>query len=171
MSLIHHKKTQITLDTETGLMWQDNNDYVLLGWLDAEFYSKKLNLGGFTDWEIPKVEVLLNLANKSDKYTNSCYYWSSSYAKSSAVTSKMVVNFYYKDLSSSYAGTLDETAKQLRMNHNHVKCVRKRKLSIIDIMSVSNYKLVDKNSKNKLITFCKNLVNLNFNNSTFAHKT
>lgn len=76
----------------------------------------------------------------------------------------MVVNFYYKDLSSSYAGTLDETAKQLRMNHNHVKCVRKRKLSIIDIMSVSNYKLVDKNSKNKLITFCKNLVNLNFNN-------
>ena len=48
MSLIHHKKTQITLDTETGLMWQDNKDYVLFGWLDAEFYSKELNLGGLS---------------------------------------------------------------------------------------------------------------------------
>ncbi len=26
MSLIHHEKTQITLDTETGLMWQDDSD-------------------------------------------------------------------------------------------------------------------------------------------------
>ena len=67
MSLIHHEKTQITLDTETGLMWQDNIDAneLRLNWIEAQEYCKNLRLGGFSDWEIPNKNILLDLAKKA----------------------------------------------------------------------------------------------------------
>ena len=72
MSLIHHEKTQITLDTKTGLMWQDDikSKIIKLSFLEAQEYSRNLRLGGFSDWEIPNSDVLLDLSNKRSYLKN-----------------------------------------------------------------------------------------------------
>ena len=72
MSLIHHEKTQITLDTKTGLMWQDDikSKIIKLSFLEALEYSRNLRLGGFSDWEIPNSDVLLDLSNKRSYLKN-----------------------------------------------------------------------------------------------------
>ena len=81
MSLIHHEKTQITLDTETGLMWQDNEEArdLTLDYQEAKEYCKNLRLGGFSDWKIPNFDSLLDIYKERNelKNFNDYKYWSS----------------------------------------------------------------------------------------------
>jgi hypothetical protein len=37
---------------------------IKLSFLEAQEYSRNLRLGGFSDWEIPNSDVLLDLSNK-----------------------------------------------------------------------------------------------------------
>lgn len=139
MSLIHHEKTQITLDTETCLMWQDDSDAkdLKLTYFQAQIYAKKLRLGGFSDWEIPNIDSLINLGFKKRELKNISIsnldtYWSSSTVLIDNLYKMSVVSFQFIEIWDTYK---EET--------NNIKCVRKQK---INIPKGFNYKKVNENS-------------------------
>lgn len=141
MSLIHHEKTQITLDTETGLMWQDNNDAKELrfNWAEAQEYCKNLRLGGFMDWEIPNEDILLDLANKAGNYgkeelRNSDEY--SDYLTSTISNNEIsVVSFLNKCLWS-----------RSKNYSEYIRCVRNKILKPIEISEVFCFRRIGENS-------------------------
>ena len=140
MSLIHHEKTQITLDTETGLMWQDDIDAkeLRLNLTEAQEYCKNLRLGGFSDWEIPNTNVLLNLAKKTgddskEELRNNIAH---NYVTSAIfVNTRRVVSFLHK------------YSKTWAKNHStHIRCVRNKKLKSIEINEVLYFRRINENS-------------------------
>jgi hypothetical protein len=76
-------KSGVTLDTETGLFWQDNyyTKTVKKDWQGAIDYCENLKLAGFDDWKLPDKDSLKALYLKKDGLQNVCTdnrYWSSS---------------------------------------------------------------------------------------------
>ncbi len=49
---------RIVIDTQTGLMWTQNDNGKDINWYEAEEYSRKLSLGGYRDWRLPTIEEL-----------------------------------------------------------------------------------------------------------------
>lgn len=136
MSLIHHEKTQITLDTKTGLMWQDDikSKIIKLSFLEAQEYSRNLRLGGFSDWEIPNSDVLLDLSNKRSYLKN--FNDAMTYTSSTewGLDKIKVVSFsqskvYYND-------------KEIK---RFLRCVRNKKI-FNSILEIFNYKKIAENT-------------------------
>lgn len=159
MSLIHHEKTQITLDTETGLMWQDDIDAkeLKLNWLEAQEYCKNLRLGGFTDWEIPNKDILIDLGFKKRELKNISVsnldaYWSSSSTLINNLYKISVISFQFVEIMDSY-----------KTDINKIKCVRNMK---INIFKNCNYKEINGNSI-ILSSLEKEMYYLKYNNNEY----
>ncbi|NWH05509.1 DUF1566 domain-containing protein [Desulfobacter latus] len=82
-------------DSETALMWQQQDDDQYRNWVDALGYCENLSLAGYDDWRLPNIRELETLVDDSrydpaidtDYFTgcHSSYYWSgSSYARYSS---------------------------------------------------------------------------------------
>ena len=50
-------------DLSTGLMWQRENDNIIIPWDDANSYCQELSLGGKHDWRLPNVKELQSIAD------------------------------------------------------------------------------------------------------------
>ena len=72
----------VTLDTETKLLWQDNEEAKTIkkDWQGAIDYCENLKLAGYTDWRLPDIDILKALYPKRDDLQNvaSGYYWANS---------------------------------------------------------------------------------------------
>jgi hypothetical protein len=76
----------VVTDHKTGLMWQQADDGITRTWSQAKTYCNGLELGGYDDWGLPRIDQLLTIVD----YTRydpaihpafdclSAYYWSSS---------------------------------------------------------------------------------------------
>jgi hypothetical protein len=140
MSLIHHEKTQITLDTETGLMWQDDSDAkeLKLNLVQAQEYCKNLRLGGFSDWEIPNTNILLDLAKKAG---DDCKEELRNYIAHNYITTTIFVN------TRQVVSFLHKYSKTWAKNHStHIRCVRNKILKPIEISEVSCFRRINENS-------------------------
>lgn len=49
-------------DRLTGLQWQKEDDGIQRKYKDAERYTEELRLGGYIDWQLPRKEELMELA-------------------------------------------------------------------------------------------------------------
>jgi hypothetical protein len=77
----------IVLDTSTNLMWQDDTPVSSMTWENAISYCENLSLGGYSDWKLPNINELYNLADRTtyspaissvfQNIDNLTYYWSS----------------------------------------------------------------------------------------------
>ena len=137
MSLIHHEKTQITLDTETGLMWQDDIDAKKLefNYSEALKYSENLRLGGFSDWEIPDIDSLYKLhkeLNKLKNFKNDKFYFSSTIAEEFGKNRKSVFDSISTDSHEDF--------------QVFVRCVRKEPILYKTLNELYNYKRISDNS-------------------------
>ena len=99
------RSNEIVIDSETGLMWQDNEAVLNTQktWSQAKQYCKNLQHAGFSDWYLPSVKELLTITDKSSykpslahAFTNrsSSAFWSSS-ANVSYSNSAWRVTFKY----------------------------------------------------------------------------
>jgi len=138
--VIEHDHSEVFIDNETGLMWQDDYDArsVEKPWLTkanydrensyftgnhydtsgdtATTYCDNLSLGAYYDWRLPTKDQLLSLTTIEDELNNvsSSYYWSST-GYASGTSSAWVINFYFYDGFESYSD---------KGNSNFVRCVR-----------------------------------------------
>ena len=106
-----------TVDSMTGLVWQDNSYSDTLNWWDAMDYCGSLDLGGFTDWRLPDKDELDNLYDQMvasnvilSQYFSSRGYWSSTDAGEELAWFVMFIN-----------GGLEDANKN---NSYYVRCVR-----------------------------------------------
>ena len=60
-------------DTETGLMWQIEDNGVDVSWSAAKDYCEQLNSGGFTDWRVPTQDELATLYRLDAAETSEYY--------------------------------------------------------------------------------------------------
>ena len=116
---------EVVLDTQSNLIWQDNNESATLSknWNDAIIYCEALNLGGYDDWHLPNFNELYYLATR-DKITPamesgfvnvvSTLYWSST---SYAVYNGNAWNIDFNDGLDGNNG---------KSSSYHVRCVREQ---------------------------------------------
>ena len=109
-------------DSNTGLMWQREDDNTIRTWESAITYCEGLSLGSYTDWRLPNIKELKSIVDNT-KYdpainttyfpnTNSSYYWSST--TSAGVSSYAWFVFFY-DGYVSYGN---------KSKYYYVRCVR-----------------------------------------------
>ncbi len=60
-------------DTETGLMWQVEDNGADIDWAAAIDYCEQLNTGGFTDWRVPTQDELATLYRLESAETSEYY--------------------------------------------------------------------------------------------------
>jgi hypothetical protein len=115
--------SDVVVDNETGLMWQDSSTIVKKNYSGAKQYCSKLTLGGYSDWELPHIDMLMSISDATRykpaikpifRHTKNSWYWSRS--------------FYKKDSSQAwgvdfYVGRGIYTDKSLE---DFVRCVRGR---------------------------------------------
>ena len=127
---LRDNKLQVLTDSSTdprkGRMWQDNIDAknLILDWVKARKYCKKLKLGGFSDWYLPSMGELESIVDfRKDNpairegfvhTSNEGYYWSSS-SSVSKPTAAWIINF--DKGSSNYKD---------KERPGHVRCIRRR---------------------------------------------
>jgi len=109
-------------DSDTGLMWQKEDDGVTRTWESAITYCEGLSLGGYTDWRLPNIKELESITDDAKNSpaidstyftnTNSSDYWSSP-TTAESTSSAWHVNFYSGSISSSY-----------KSGSYYVRCVR-----------------------------------------------
>jgi hypothetical protein len=59
---------QITwIDSQTRLMWPLKDNGSDVDWWEATIYCRKLQLGGFSDWRLPKIDELEGIYNGSSE--------------------------------------------------------------------------------------------------------
>ena len=108
-------------DTNTGLMWQKADDETQRDWADAGQYCENLELGGYDDWRLPRVDELETIVDHSrtnpaiDPIFDACYlyYWSGSTA------ANVPSDAWYVGFSIGYVGPNYKPD-----NDNYVRCVR-----------------------------------------------
>ncbi len=57
-------QTNLLLDNETHLMWQDDTHHRTAPWTAAQEYCQTLTLGGYVDWRLPTQDELAVILNK-----------------------------------------------------------------------------------------------------------
>ncbi len=117
---IRDDNKEVVLDTQTNLIWQDN-ETISKNWSDAISYCEDLNLGGYDDWHLPNFNELYYLANR-DKYNlainsgfkniSTSFYWTSTTSANNS-SNAWVVGFGYGD---GYGSNRDDSYL--------VRCVR-----------------------------------------------
>jgi len=110
----------VVVDSETGLVWQDNSKIVKKDWSGAKGYCKNLSLGGYDNWRLPNVDELISIVDTKKKSpaiksifknTKSNWYWSSTEYKGDSSKAWFVFfNFGY-----DYYGS--------KSNEYYVRCV------------------------------------------------
>jgi len=63
----------ILIDSQTGLMWAQQDNGKDIDWWDARDYCEKFNAGGYTDWRLPDIKELATLYT-SDRSNNDGYF-------------------------------------------------------------------------------------------------
>ena len=117
------KSGDIVTDSTTGLQWQDNNETKSLKftWIEAINYCEGLNLGEYSDWNLPNINEFKTLIDRSKKkpaivngFENivSSSYWSSSTTHRDT-SSAWIIRFYY--------GYVNGSSKT---DDNYIRCVR-----------------------------------------------
>lgn len=119
-------KRGYTIDIRTNLMWQDNKDSVTVKYnqKEAKNYCKKLELGGFYDWELPEyISMLDTLIDKKSK-TNT-----------TPIILNSIKGIYWTPI--SYYGRVERRGVSFKdplgivdideNSLNYVRCVRKNK--------------------------------------------
>jgi hypothetical protein len=113
--------SDIVVDNDTGLMWQDSSTIVEKDWQGAKEYCNNLSLGGYDDWRLPHIDELVSITDKNrynpaikDIFNNTKndWYWSNTQVKSNSSLA-WVVSFSSGRVSWSY-----------KSNANYVRCVR-----------------------------------------------
>jgi hypothetical protein len=93
--------SDIVVDNDTGLMWQDSSTIVKKDWQGAKEYCNNLSLGGYDDWRLPHMDELVSITDKKrydpaikDIFNNtkSNWYWSNTQAKFNS-SRAWIVNF------------------------------------------------------------------------------
>ncbi|MDP7631283.1 MAG: DUF1566 domain-containing protein, partial [SAR324 cluster bacterium] len=67
------------IDQATGLIWQKKPDGTKRNWEDAKSYCRNLQLGDYSDWELPNKYVLEDMLSKQDlfaRFKRDWAYWS-----------------------------------------------------------------------------------------------
>lgn len=87
--IIRISETEIVVDNNAKLMWQDSMDASNEKWRfnDAVAFCKNSRLGGYSDWRLPQITELKSIVDKTKKPTvikefkNTAFgdYWSNSY--------------------------------------------------------------------------------------------
>ena len=120
------RENDVVLDTQTKLMWQDNEIGTKVNWEAAIQRCEDLSLARHEDWRLPSINELRSIIDISktspalvDAFTksSSSYYWSSSTYEDSK-SDAWGVNFYSGDVDSRYMGNGDKG------DFNYVRCVR-----------------------------------------------
>lgn len=62
---IRNSSHGIVFDTDTQLMWQDENITATDDWIVAISVCRNSTLGGFNDWRLPNINELLSLVDYS----------------------------------------------------------------------------------------------------------
>ena len=68
VSIVRYSLTdnnETVTDHKTGLIWQRADDGQTRNWEEANQYCKDLALGGYADWQLPTIEELFPLADRS----------------------------------------------------------------------------------------------------------
>ena len=112
-------KTTI-FDELTGLWWQKNVPGVMT-WRDARIYCRKLKLGGYKNWNLPKKNELTKLFGIRDRFPDyhgsvNDYYWSITTNKKS---SKYAYGMF------AHNGRIFSDGN--KTNQYYVRCVRSKK--------------------------------------------
>lgn len=113
---------EVVIDKQRHLMWQDNSAASSkdINFEDAKAYCKSLDLAGYKDWYLPKLDELKSIVKaqnypraivKAFKHVYPDYYWSST---EHSWEYAWIVLFIYED--SSYYHKTDPS---------YVRCVRK----------------------------------------------
>lgn len=114
----------VVVDSELGLMWQDNNatKSIKKNWNEAKKYCQDLSLEGYDDWRLPGYDTLMSIVDY-DRYQPAIvptfkninildYYWSSRrYVKKKKAA--WYIHFYN-----------GRSYYNLKSNENFVRCVR-----------------------------------------------
>jgi len=60
ISLLRDDQIEVVYDNLTGLVWQDNQEFVAISksWADAINYCSNLSLAGYTDWRLPSAREI-----------------------------------------------------------------------------------------------------------------
>ncbi len=113
--------TTVTVDTNTNLMWQYQDDGSIKTWEQALAYCEGLSLGGYTDWRLPNIRELSSIVDdtRSIPAINAAYfscnqggYWSSTSRVNSSAYA-WLVDFFDGRVVSSY-----------KTDAHAVRCVR-----------------------------------------------
>ena len=113
--------SDIVIDKDTDLIWQDNSTIVSKTYKEAIRYCQNLSLGGYDDWRLPNIDELMSISDKSRynpavkkifKHTKNSYYWSSSRYKGNSSRAWIV---YFGD-GYGHGGDIS--------SYNYVRCVR-----------------------------------------------
>lgn len=95
----------LVYDSKTKLFWQDELIVSKLSWKRAIMYCKRLELGGFNDWRLPKIKEILSIVDykksepaldksfKNIKFEDG-FYWSITYDKNHK-NQAFLVEFYH----------------------------------------------------------------------------
>ena len=119
-------------DSRNLVMWQKSDDGVERAWSGAVQYCDDLSLGGYGDWQLPRIHMIEGLIDSSHSPTidpvfevKPSYYWSSSVSRNSSKSAKYV-NFYYGN---TYAYSKD--------NSYYVICAREVDANGSNFLTVS----------------------------------
>ncbi|SFV68620.1 FimH-like protein [hydrothermal vent metagenome] len=93
--------SDVRVDKESDLVWQDNKIIIQEDWTSAISYCKELSLGGYQNWRLPEIDELMSISDKNNyspaikkyfKYTKNDYYWTIT-AYTSDISQAWILNF------------------------------------------------------------------------------
>ncbi|MDD2830311.1 MAG: DUF1566 domain-containing protein [Sulfuricurvum sp.] len=122
--MFRDSNTEIIVDTDTHLMWQDNDEVrsKYIDWTKAMDYCENLSFAGYDDWKLPDINSLQNLHQYNavlEKHKENSSYWSSTIRNDGKIFE------YYCD----YNGDCWKPRVSSKEDTNYPRCVRSGKSS------------------------------------------
>jgi hypothetical protein len=112
----------IAIDTDTGLIWEDQETIQNLDWYEAIDYCQALQLADFDDWRLPNRNELLSITDKT-KYNPSIKDGFINYKTSTYWTSSTSAGYSRDAWVVSFDSGYDYYY-YLKSNERYVRCVR-----------------------------------------------